>query len=138
MKIHICGSMTFYREMRVIQSKLNASGHEVTVPMGTNEEIPVEARTDLTHEELIDAKIEFDFIRMNFRKIDEADSILILNYEKKGIVGYIGGNTFLEMGYAFGLRKKIFTLHSVPNLDYSAEMHAMQPVVIDGDLAKIV
>lgn len=137
MKIHICGSMTFYKEMRVIRSKLQEIGHSVTVPMETDETIPVEARKDLTSAELITAKIEYDFIRKNFRKIEDAEAILILNYQNKGIEGYVGGNTFLEMGYAFGLRKKVFALYQVPDMDYASEMHAMQPIVINNDLTKI-
>lgn len=88
-------------------------------------------------EDKISAKIEFDFIREHFRKIELADAILILNYKKKGIAGYIGGNTFLEMGYAFGLGKKVYLLYRVPEMDYKTEMHAIQPVVIEGDLSQI-
>lgn len=123
--------------MRDAQSALQKLGHKVTVPMGTDESVPVEARNDLSYEELITAKIEYDFIRMNFRKIEAAGSILILNYLHKGIPGYIGGNTFLEMGYAFGLGKKVYLLHPVPEMDYKTEMHAIQPIVLNGDLTKI-
>ena len=69
------------------------------------------------------------------RKIEKCDAILVLNYDKKGIVNYIGGNTFLEIGLAFWLGKKIFLLHPIPEMDYKAEMHAMQPVVLQGDLS---
>ena len=61
-----------------------------------------------------------------------------MNHEKKGIANYIGGNTFLEMGYAFGQGKKIYLLNPIPDMDYSTEMFAMQPVVISGDLSKII
>ncbi len=59
-------------------------------------------------EERITVKIEYDFIREHFRKIQQADAILVLNHDKKGIKNYIGGNTFLEMGVAFWLDKKYF------------------------------
>lgn len=29
-----------------------------------------------------------------------SDAILVLNYDKKGIKNYIGGNTLMEMGFA--------------------------------------
>ena len=137
MNIAICGSMQFYKEMREIKKTLTDMGHSVSVPMGDYEGVPVEARDDLSKEELIAAKIEYDFIRNHFRNIEKAEAILIINYPKKNIDGYIGGNTFLEMGYGFGLRKKIFLLFPLPDMDYSAEMHAMQPIVLDGDLGKI-
>jgi nucleoside 2-deoxyribosyltransferase len=138
MKITICGSMTFYREMREVKDGLVVLGHEVLLPVeAENDTIPVEARSDISDEAKISAKIEYDFIREHFRKIEDSDAVLILNYEKKNITGYIGGNTFLEMGHAFGLGKKIFLMYPVPRMDYLTEMHAMQPVVIDGDLTKI-
>lgn len=137
MKITVCGSMSFYLEMRAIKDGLEILGHEALLPKGTEDEVPIEARTDVSEDEKIAAKIEYDFIREHFRKIDEGDVILILNYEKKGIEGYIGGNTFLEMGYAYGLGKRIYLLNPVPDMDYKTEMYAMQPVVIDGDLTKI-
>jgi hypothetical protein len=138
MKIAICGSMKFYEEMRAIQEALEVLGHEAVTPMGLNEDIPVEAREDVTRQEIITAKIEYDFIREHFRNIDGSDAILVINYDKNGIAGYIGGNTFLEMGHAFGEDKKIFLMYPVPDMEYSTEMHAMQPVILEGDLTKIV
>jgi len=138
MKITICGSMKFYLEMKAIRDGLIVLGHEVFVPMEVEtNEVPIDALPDTTDEEKINAKIEYNFIREHFRKIELADSILVLNYEKNGIAGYIGGNTFLEMGYAFGLGKTIYLMNPVPEMNYSVEMHAMKPIVVDGDLGKI-
>jgi hypothetical protein len=139
MKVTVCGSMTFYLEMLAIKEGLEILGHEVLLPMEVNsDEIPIEARADVSDEEKITAKIEQDFIREHFKKIEEGDAILVLNYEKKGIPNYIGGNTFLEMGVAFWLGKKIFLMNPVPDMNYSIEMHSIQPTIIDGDLTKIV
>jgi len=137
MKITISASMFFYKEMRMVKAALEERGYEVIVPMGTDEDVPIEAKPGITRDELIAAKIEYDFIRKHFKNIEVSDAILILNYPRKGIDGYIGGNTFLEMGHAFGLGKKIFTLYPVPKMDYESEMHAMQPIVLDGDLTKL-
>lgn len=87
-----------------------------------------------TDEDRITVKIEYDFIHEHFKKIEKADAILILNYEKNGIAGYIGGNTFLEMGYAFGLGKQVYLLNPIPQMDYYTEMVAIQPVILHGDL----
>jgi nucleoside 2-deoxyribosyltransferase len=138
MKITICGSMQFYQEMKAIKDGLEVLGHEVLVPNEVEDNtVPIEALPDTTDEARISAKIEYDFIREHFLKIQASEVILILNYEKKGIPGYVGGNTFLEMGYAFGLGKKIYLMFPVPKMDYSVEMHSMQPTVIDGDITKI-
>lgn len=128
--------MQFHKEMASVRDQLSARGCTVFVPGELDDIHKNESYMD-TDEERITVKIEYDFIREHFRKIEQADAILILNYEKKGIQGYIGGNTFLEMGYAFGLGKKVYLLHPIPNMDYKTEMHAIQPVVINGDLLKI-
>jgi len=138
MKITICGSMTFYQEMKAAKEGLEVLGYEVLVPVEVERgRVPIESLSKTTDEEKINVKIEYDFIREHFKKIEQSDVILILNYEKNGIAGYIGGNTFLEMGYAFGLGKKIFVMNPVPEMNYSVEMHAMKPIVIDGDVTKI-
>lgn len=136
MIITICGSMQFHKEMADVRGQLVARGFTVYVPGELDNLARNESYMD-NDEERITAKIEYDFIREHFKKIEQADAILILNYEKKGISGYIGGNTFLEMGYAFGLGKKVYLLHPVPDMDYKTEMYAIQPIILDGDLTRI-
>lgn len=128
--------MKFHREMLETKNQLEKFGFTILVPSDLDNIANNESYMS-SDEERITAKIEYDFIREHFKKIDQADAILILNYEKKGIPGYIGGNTFLEMGYAFGLGKKVYLLYPIPDMDYKTEMHAIQPIVIDGDLALI-
>ena len=130
--------MQFYKEMRTVRDGLEVLGHTVFVPIEAEKDtIPTDARPGMSDEEKITVKIEYDFIREHFRKITESDVILVLNYEKKGIPYYIGGNTFLEMGYAYGLGKRIYLINPIPDMDYAVEMHAMEPVVVNGDLRNI-
>lgn len=129
--------MKFWSEMLKARDTLENMGHTVLVPKGVGQEIPVEARTDLTEAEIITAKIEHDFIRDHFKNIDRSEAILVLNYDKNGISNYIGGNTFLEMGYAFGRDKKIYLMNPVPDMDYKTEMHAMQPIILHSDFGNI-
>jgi nucleoside 2-deoxyribosyltransferase len=136
MTITICGSMQFHKEMAHVRDELTRRGFTVHTPSELNNLETNEAYMD-SDEDRITVKIEYDFIREHFRKIEQADAILILNYEKKKIPGYIGGNTFLEMGYAFGLGKKVYLLYPIPEMDYKTEMHAIQPVILDGDLSAI-
>jgi len=67
-----------------------------------------------------------------------ADAVVVVNLEKKGIPSYIGGNTFLEMGFAHVLDKKIYLYNDIPDLSYTDEIQAMQPVALKGDLSKII
>lgn len=137
MTITICGSMKFHQKMRETRDALESQGHAVLLPKSIDFMDSAGYVHPVEDEERITAKIEHDFIRAHFAKVQEADAILILNYDKKGIANYIGGNTFLEMGLAFWLGKKIFLLHPIPDTDYKTEMHAMQPVVLNGDLSRI-
>ena len=138
MIIAICGSMQFHENMRRIQKELEKAGHTVLVPKSIELMDTIGYVHPTIDEAKISAKIQHDFIREHFRKIEKSDAILVLNYEKKGISGYIGGNTFLEIGHAFGLGKKIYLLYSIPDMDYAVEMYAMQPVILDGDLTKLL
>lgn len=128
--------MQFHKEMATVRDLLLARGFTVFVP-GELDDIHKNESYMESDEERVTVKIEYDFIREHFKKIEAADAILILNYEKKGVPGYIGGNTFLEMGYAFGLGKLVYLLYPVPDMDYKTEMHAIQPTVINGDLSLI-
>ena len=67
------------------------------------------------------------------RELSQIRSIL----EKNNIKNYIGGNSFLEMGFAHILNKKIFILNDIPEMIYTDEIEAMQPIALRGDLTKI-
>jgi hypothetical protein len=74
----------------------------------------------------------------HYRNILASDAILVVNFEKNGIKNYIGGTVLMEMGQAYGNRKKIFFLNGMPaGLPYMDEIEAMDPVCLDGNLAAI-
>jgi len=58
--------------------------------------------------------------------------------DKNGIGNYIGGNTLIEMAFAHVLNKKIFLLNPVPEISYKDEIIAMQPIILNGNLEKIL
>lgn len=82
-------------------------------------------------------KIKHDLIRGYFEKMKNYDAVLVVNPEKRGVVGYIGGNTLIEMAFGHVLGKKLYVLNPLPELSYTSEILAMQPIVINGDLNKI-
>ena len=141
MKIALCGSMISYQRMEEIKDKLEEIGHMVTMPKFSDIELKRlsegETLEDLEGESA-QSKIENDFIRYFYGKIGEAEGVLVINIPQKGIDGYVGGNTFLEMGFAHVLNKQLWTLYDFSkDLTYSDEIIAMQPVVLDGDLSLI-
>jgi nucleoside 2-deoxyribosyltransferase len=136
MKIVICGSMALVKEMIVQEELLVAAGHEVVLPDFTREYAQMDSLEEI-HKESAKNKIEHDLIRGYYKSIQESDAILVVNGERKGIAGYVGGNTFLEMGFAFVLEKPIYLLHEIPKMGHEDEIVAMMPVLLSGDVSKI-
>ncbi|NUM25184.1 MAG: hypothetical protein HUU49_01000 [Candidatus Buchananbacteria bacterium] len=141
-KIAICGSLDFTYEIEKLAQELRNRGFEVFIPISSEkilrgevslEEIKQEKRAGKFSERAI----KNNSIREYWNIINECDCVLIANYDKKGIAGYVGGNVFLEMGFAHVLKKKIFLLHGVPDMIYSDEIKAMQPIVLNEDLSSI-
>ena len=137
MKIIICGSMKVSGKMVEIKKELEKSGHEVLLPRHT-EEYAIMKTSDHIHNESVKNKINNDLIRDYYNEIKNGDAILAVNEELNGISGYIGGNTFLEMGFAHVLNKKIFLLNAIPEMGYKDEIVAMKPTVLNGNLNKLV
>lgn len=142
MKIAICGSMAFAPEMLSAKKELEKLGHSVVTPLLVEKFIKIKKLKDRAQKsgskEGAKLKKRYDLIRGYYEKIKKSDAILVLNYDKNDVKNYIGGNSFLEMGFAYVLGKKIFLLNPIPEHGSQyEEMLAMDPVVLNGDLAKI-
>lgn len=136
MKIVICGSMTFVKKMAEIGNSLKKLKHKIILPKFTEEYIKI-GNLDKIHFESVKNKINHNLIKDYFNEINNADGILVINEDKNGIKNYIGGNSFLEMGFAYVLNKKIFLLNQIPKISFKDEIEAMQPIILDGNLNKI-
>lgn len=137
MKIALCGSLTFHKEMRSLQHVLEEKGFTVFVPKSFDLIEQKGFKKPETVKERLAAEAKYDFIREHFDKIKKSDVVLVANYDKKGIAGYIGGNTFLEIGYGYYLHKQIYFLHEIPAMIYTLELAAMRPTILNGDLSKL-
>ncbi len=142
MKITICGSSTFKKEMLDYETRLTQLGHEVIVHpdyaafvRGEKQDI----RHMVEHGEHAKAKRENNYIRRYHNAIMQSDAVLALNFDKKDIPHYIGCNTLMEIAFAYTADKKIFLLNPLPDQPYiHDELTAMDPIVIDWDLSRIV
>ncbi len=136
MRIGIVGSMQFTEKMLEIRDQLNKMGHDAFV---TDLHAALVGKSDNEKEKIkLDQKNNSDAIRVFWRAMQGADAVLVLNYDKKGIKNYIGGNTLMEIGFAHVLNQKIFLLNPIPEIDfYKTEIEAVSPVIINGDLSKI-
>lgn len=118
------------------RERLTEKGFEVYVPGGI-QDIENYKESGSTGE-AIKRKIDNDYINAHYKYIKQSEAVLILNYDKDGVENYIGGNSLLEMGFAFTLNRDIFLLNAIPDMPYTSEIAAMQPIVIDQDIEKIV
>jgi hypothetical protein len=137
MKIIICGSISAASEILDAKKVLESAGHEVEIPEGVKNEF-LRGRTEVSLEEKAEDKIKNDLIRGYYEKMKNYDVVLIVNPEKRGVQGYIGGNTLIEMAFAHVLKKRLYVLHPLPELSYTSEILAMQPIVVERDLSKVV
>lgn len=140
MRITVNGSVAHADKLVENYRQLEKLGHQ---PLMHEEMFRI---ADGTAQELIEGinldhgqiKRKHNFIKWWHDCIASGDAILVCNYDKKGIKNYIGGNTFLEIGFAHVNDKKIFLLNPVPEgVPYVDEIKAMVDVVLDGDLRKI-
>jgi len=104
-------------KMLEVSDELQKFGHEVVLPRHTQEYAEMKT-SDHIHNESVKNKIENDLIRDYYEKIKASDAILVINCDLNGVENYIGGNSFLEMGFAHVLGKKIFLLRHHTKLTF--------------------
>jgi len=112
MKITICSSAFFAKESYELKKKLEEEGHVVFIYPKEVEisgrSVPIEEFYEMRKKELTEGLLEVKarLIEEHIKRIERSDAILVLNLDKKGKEGYIGGNTFMEIAIAFYLNKK--------------------------------
>ena len=139
MKIMICGSMTFAKEMMDTKRKLENLGHSVFLPSDIESHLKDPFLTD-NLDENYKHTIDKDVLRQCFNLIAQSEAILVLNYAKNGIKGYVGTSSLMEIGLAYYLDKKIFLLNSIPrpkDARWAHEIETIRPVILNRDLKKI-
>jgi len=64
--------------------------------------------------------------------------MIVLNYDKKGIHGYLGTSVLMEIAIAYFLGKKIYLLHDIDRSQpYALEVLVIDPMILNGDLSLI-
>lgn len=135
-KIIICGSISVADEIVKIKDILEAESFEVEIPEGVKH-LNEWGGENANISEKAEKKIKHDLIRGYYEKMKDYDIVLVVNPERKDTPGYIGGNTLIEMAFAHILNKPLYVLNPLPEMSYTPEILAMQPIVLDGDLDKL-
>jgi hypothetical protein len=136
MRIFLICSKSFYSRIPELQKELEAADHVVTLPNSYEDPAAEERHRGNGPEKHAAWKAEM--IKHSTKVISNTDAVLVLNFEKKGIQNYIGGATFLEMYDAFRLGKKIYLFNDPPEGVLQDEILGFNPILIRGDLSKIV
>ena len=140
--ITICCSASFYKQLFEIERKLKDLGFKVKIPLTANK---MKKKNDFKVKNYktwfrnpSDYKIKTKLMKHHFKKVIDGDAILVLNYKKKGIEGYIGGNVLMEMAVAFQNKKPIYILNPISdNLNIKEEVFGLQPNFLKGNINKI-
>lgn len=129
--ITICASMSHKDKWLKIADQLRDLGYTVATP-------DISEKDDwstMTPQQIADQKGYL--IRQHFAKISASRAILVCGGTKNGVKDYIGGNTFMEMTFAFAYDKPIFIYDDIPEMSYSDEIIALNPTVLQGDLDRL-
>ena len=131
--ISICGSIHVLEEMERLRMDLVRQGFDVHLPEADENEVRY---TSLPQ----DAKpaMKKQFIDAQLRKIRESDAVLIANYPRRGVKGYVGPNTLIEIAFAYALGKPIYLLHRMGDQPCKDEVDGLAPTILNHDLSRIV
>jgi hypothetical protein len=133
MKIGMVGSLKFIDEFKATYNALIAEGHEVYVL----KEIEAILKDEADVEEY-KSKVQEHYLLDFWKLIQDADALIVLNYDKQGTKNYVGGSTLIGMSFAHVLGQTIYMMNPLPmTQSYFDEILHMKPVVLNGDLSAI-
>ena len=138
----ICSSASFYGQVLEVEKQLKKMGFGVKIPytaskMRESGDFRVETYKTWFKDPKNYSRKSW-LIRNHLKKVKDGDVVLVLNYEKKGIRGYIGGNTLIEAAIGFHYKKPVYILNPISDdLGFKEEIFGLQPIFLNGDLEKI-
>ena len=137
MKIMLAGSFCFAKEIIKVKKQLEGLGHAVL----TTEDLELYADApDIKNsfDEELKQCLKHDSMRSGFKQVAGADAVLVCNYNKNNIQGYLGTSTLMELALAYYFNKKIYLLYDYDkSQNYCLEMAIINPIILNNDLSKI-
>ncbi|WCJ63013.1 hypothetical protein [Agrobacterium tumefaciens] len=131
-RIAICGSMAFVDEMEAIASAFEALGYQPMTPAREERNFDW---TDLKSAEVIAQKKYY--IDRHLEIIRHCDVVLIANFPKRGIEGYVGPNTLMEAAFAYALNVPVIFLNGPSAQESGLECMAVAFGRLSGDATGI-
>lgn len=137
--ITICCSTNFYKDVLGIEKELKKLGFKVKIPY-TARKMQKTGNYNIDDYKTwfvnnADYKIKTKLMDGHFKKVLQADAVLVVNGEKNGIKGYIGGNALMEITLAYHYKKPIFIYNEISeDLNIKEEIYGVNPIFIIEDL----
>lgn len=132
MRIAICGSMTFIDEMEAIAAELRPQATSVATPVREEHEAPWES---LSLEDAVRRKQSYLFGYLE--RIRASDVVLIANFARNGVDGYVGPNTLVEAAFAHAEGKAVVFLNTPGPQPARLEALAMMTTCLAGAPARL-
>ena len=133
----LVGSFFFAKEIVEVKKQLEILGHTV-LTTGDLELYASSPRIKTSFDEELKQFIEHDSMIDVFNQVAESDVVLVCNYPKKNIQGYLGTSVLMELAIAYHLNKKVFLLHDYDqSQSYGLEVAIINPIILNNDLSKI-
>ena len=120
--------MTFIDQMEALALDLRHAGLSVVTP------VREEQGVDWSGLELpMAVRAKAQYLNSYLEEIRTSDLVLIANYDKSGIAGYVGPNALIEAAFAHALGKPVVFLHTPGPQACQLEAWAMMAVCLEGD-----
>lgn len=127
-QVIICGSMTYYNEMRSLKEHLAIKDINCIIP-GSDDDYE-KYYSSFSFEDY-KRKISFDYLK-KIKQL-ETHGIIVVNIDKHGINSYIGPNSFAEIVIAHTHNKKVYLLNDIPDV-YFDELSAWDVKYFHGNI----
>lgn len=64
--------------------------------------------------------------------------MVVANFDKNGVSGYVGPNSLIELAFGYALEKELYLLYPPAEQACSSELLGLKPVVLHGDLSVLL
>jgi hypothetical protein len=124
--------MAFVGEMEALAEVLRDAGYEVDTPVREEKAIDWNAMSDDQSCEL-----KRSYIDGHLARIKHSDLVLIANYSKNGVEGYIGANSLMEAAFAYALDVPVAYLKPVGEQPCRLEALSISGIVLGDEVGSV-
>ena len=132
-RVCICGSMAFIDEMEELADVLRKTGYDVDTPVREEQSLNWEVLAD---EQAV--KLKRSFIDGHLDKIRQSDLVLVANYPKNGVEGYVGANSLMEAAFAYALGVPVAYLNEIGEQPCRLEAQSTARLIVGEDLGALL